>query len=50
MDETSLCKYCLGCNALEDKDFKEKKRCKNFISGVSNYQELILNAMKNNKK
>ena len=50
MDATSLCKYCLGCNALEDKNFKEKRNCKNFIPGVPNYQELMLNAMKNNKK
>lgn len=50
MDETSLCVYCLGCNALEDKNFKEKRNCKNFISGVPNYQELMFNAMKNTKK
>lgn len=50
MDELSLCKYCLGCNSLEDTSFIEKKRCKNFIPGINNYQELILNAMKNIKK
>lgn len=49
MDETSLCKYCLGCNALEDKNFKEKRNCKNFISGVTNYQELILKSLKDMK-
>lgn len=46
MDETLLCKYCLGCNALEDKNFKGKRNCKSFIPGIPNYQELILNAMK----
>lgn len=27
------CKTCLGCNRLEDKDFKEVYRCNNYIKG-----------------
>lgn len=28
------CKTCLGCNRLEDKDFKEIYRCENYVKGV----------------
>lgn len=28
-----LCNFCLGCNQLEDKDFKGVMNCKNFITG-----------------
>ena len=31
MDETSLCKYCLGCNALEDKTLKKKEIVKTLL-------------------
>lgn len=27
------CKSCLGCNRLEDRNFKEVFRCENYIKG-----------------
>ena len=32
------CKTCLGCNRLEDRNFKEVYRCKNYVRGVKNEQ------------
>lgn len=42
----SLCKNCLGCNQLEDKNFKEVYRCKNF----TNARGAINQTMKNKKE
>lgn len=30
-----LCKYCLGCNKLENPEFVGYKRCKEFCSGYN---------------
>lgn len=27
------CKTCLGCNRLEDENFKEVYRCENYVKG-----------------
>ena len=31
--KNKLCDFCLGCNKLEDKDFKGFMNCKNFMAG-----------------
>lgn len=36
------CKTCLGCNRLEDKDFKELYDCKNYIKGTLTTTENII--------
>ena len=28
------CKTCLGCNRLEDRNFKEVYRCENYMKGA----------------
>ena len=28
------CKTCLGCNRLEDRNFKEVSRCENYMRGA----------------
>ena len=33
-----LCKYCLGCNKLENPEFVGYKRCKEFCSGYNDWQ------------
>jgi hypothetical protein len=40
IDNKKICKYCLGCNKLEDKNFKGVMNCKNFISGYENWTEM----------
>lgn len=35
-----ICKYCLGCNKLEDKNFKGLMNCKKFIAGYENWTEM----------
>lgn len=30
-ENDKLCKYCLGCNKLEDENFKGTKNCKDFV-------------------
>lgn len=47
IDNKKLCKYCLGCNKLEDEKFDGVMRCKNFIAGVYNWQEKWKEALKN---
>lgn len=34
-----LCKFCLGCNKLEDEYFNGVMRCNNFMAGIDNWQE-----------
>lgn len=36
---SNLCRFCLGCTALENNEFQPKIRCKNFIPGVENWYE-----------
>ena len=32
------CKTCLGCNRLEDRNFKEVYRCENYMRGAEDEQ------------
>lgn len=54
LKNNNLCRFCLGCNALEDKEFQPKIRCKNFIPGIENwyekYREAIIKEMEERKK
>lgn len=47
IDNKKLCKYCLGCNKLEDENFEGVMRCKNFTAGVDNWQEKWKEELKN---
>ena len=53
LKNNNLCGFCFGCNALEDKEFQPKIRCKNFIPGVENwhekYREAIIKEMEKRK-
>ena len=33
------CKTCLGCNRLEDRNFKEVYRCENYMRGAEGAEE-----------
>ena len=39
IDNKKLCKYCLGCNKLEDVKFEGVMRCKDFIQGQADWYE-----------
>lgn len=39
IDNKKLCKYCLGCNKLEDEKFDGVMRCKHFMAGQADWQE-----------
>nr|DAQ62427.1 MAG TPA: transposase [Caudoviricetes sp.] len=45
-----LCKYCLGCNKLENHNFIGTRNCKGFIPGYKNWRELYEKALQNNLK
>jgi len=50
IDSKKLCKYCLGCNKLEDKNFDGVMRCNIFIAGYTDWQEKWKEALKNGNK
>ena len=33
------CRYCLGCNRLEDENFRGNNNCRNFRNGISQKDE-----------
>lgn len=33
------CRYCLGCNRLEDENFRGDSKCRNFRNGISQKDE-----------
>ena len=35
------CNTCLGCNRLEDKNFKEVYRCENYVRGTPTPEDNI---------
>ena len=47
IDNKKLCKYCLGCNKLENENFTGVMRCKNFVAGQADWQEKWKEALKN---
>ena len=50
INNKKLCKYCLGCNKLEDENFNGVMRCKHFIQGQADWQEKWKEQMKNGNK
>lgn len=50
IDNKKLCKYCLGCNKLEAENFNGVMRCKNFVTGMEDWQEKWKEQMKNAKQ
>lgn len=45
LKNNNLCKFCMGCNQLENEDFRPKNRCNNFAPGIENWQEKYRNAI-----
>lgn len=43
-----LCKYCLGCNKLENENFAGVRRCNGFCPGYDNWKKLYYDSL--NKK
>ena len=50
IDNKKLCKFCLGCNKLEDENFNGVMRCKHFIHGQADWQERWKEQMKNDSR
>lgn len=50
IDNKKLCKFCLGCNKLEDENFNGVMRCKDFMAGIDNWQEKWKEQMKNDNR
>ena len=50
IDNKKLCKFCLGCSKLEDKNFNGVMRCRYFIAGYEDWQEKRKEALKNAKQ
>lgn len=48
MQQTTLCINCLGCNKLEDPNFKGKKDCENFkdVYFIEKYYQTNINLLK----
>lgn len=42
----TLCYYCLGCNKQGNEDYKPVVRCKGFVTGIDNWQELLREELK----
>lgn len=47
LSDEVICKYCLGCNRLEDPYFTGYKRCNGFVAGYKDWQDRYYNANKN---
>ena len=41
-----LCKYCLGCNRLENPNFAGWKKCKDFAAGYENWKKQNYDALR----
>ena len=50
IDNKKLCKFCLGCNKLEDENFAGIMRCNHFVQGQADWQEKWKEQMKNGNK
>lgn len=50
IDNKKLCFYCLGCMKLEDESFRGVMRCKNFVTGMADWQEKWKEALKTSEK
>lgn len=48
LENDVLCKYCLGCNKLEDLNFKGTRNCKEFVQAQANWRILYDRAIKEN--
>lgn len=46
IENDKLCYYCTGCNAEELEEFKPVMRCKNFVPGYENWQEMFRKELK----
>ena len=47
---STVCKYCYGCNRLEDEQFEGVKNCKNFIPAIKDWYEKYIKSFKEEKK
>lgn len=50
IDNKKLCKYCLGCNKLEDEKFDGVMRCNVFVAGYADWQERWKEALRRVEK
>lgn len=51
LEDDKICKYCMGCNQLENENFDGVIKCDYFVTGRDNwYQNYIraINERKNN--
>lgn len=50
IDNKKLCKYCYGCNKLEDENFVGVMNCKYFAAGIKDWQTKWREELKNGNK
>lgn len=50
LENNNVCKYCFGCNKLEDENFEGIKNCKNFVPAVKDWYEEYIKSFKEEKK
>jgi len=50
MEKDQLCYYCLGCNKLQQNEFEGVRNCKNFITGIADWQEKINKELRRNER
>lgn len=43
---SGVCKYCMGCNKLEDINFKGIYRCKGFMPNQVKWEDIYRNEMR----
>ena len=44
-----VCKYCLGCNKMEDDEFIPKLSCEDMVSGIKDWEMLFRRIVDKNK-
>lgn len=49
LKDDTICKYCLGCNKLENPNFIGCRRCNGFIPGYEDWQDKYYNENKGSK-
>jgi hypothetical protein len=43
---SSICSVCLGCNKLEDNNFKGVRNCSGFVPGIENWHGKYIEEVK----
>ena len=50
VEKNTICYYCLGCSKQENDDYKPVMRCKSFVAGIENWQEMLREELKKSEQ